>query len=960
MRALPKVGSALLVFILILSLASSAQPVRAQSFNPTLQGFFSFWDTLFNAKLSIDLIAPAEGQVFGQGQSVQMRAVVRSIQPPTVDATVTLPDAGQEIVNFVQSGPRLWEATFNSTSLPGDYHISATATSSQGSATENVNFHVNDITPPQVEFVDPTPPTGTVTSNPDVTINVSHFDHTPDTLTLYVDSAPVLTQPYSDSSTLIQHTFLEGSHDYYVMVDDTYGNFNSTEVRTITVDTQNPVTTPSLSGTPGSNGWYVSDVDVTLTCDDGQGSGCDKTYYCVDQAGTCDPDTEYSAAFQVSTEDENYVRFYSTDLAGHQEQVSSEQVNVDKAPPLTTNDAPVDWIQGPVSVTLTPSDAVSGVFETWYCVDQTDTCDPEAGSEGTLVDVSTEGTNYVRYNSIDFAGNHETPRSATVMIDNTPPTTTDDSLSFQGWQASHPTLTLIPADPLSGVFETLYCVDQAGTCDPDQVGTSPSTFYEGDNYVVYHSTDNAGNQETPHASLAVAVDTVPPTSSAGPLDQYTLNLTFDVPYASSDATSGVASVELFYDINSSGTWASYGTFVSSPIPFTASGDGFYEFYTVATDNAGNQEAKAPAPEASTMVDTWDPVLTAQNPLDGQTYPDGDLDYIVAASEGLVWATYEIDQGGQQPLDPNTPTLWESIAGAHPTLSDGSYTITFRGADLAGREADPEIIGFTVSSPPNETYCNSCAECSAALNGTYEKVILAQDLLDQAGTCITFNADGVTFDGGDHVIDGISGWKDYGIVLNGKSNIIVQNANIQEFGFGILGNLDSSTNVGIYYNHINRNRDTGIGLIRGNNFNVVDNFIELNYVDGIALIHTYGNNITDNIIQASFYTGLNIYNMTNSVIESNDIKWNGNFGNYGIKLDQSNGNLIYHNNIITNDIQAFDNGVNDWDDGVSEGNYWNDLVCINPNPNGIICDDPYLISGGNNQDNYPFLNETGWF
>ena len=130
-------------------------------------------------------------------------------------------------------------------------------------------------------------------------------------------------------------------------------------------------------------------------------------------------------------------------------------------------------------------------------------------------------------------------------------------------------------------------------------------------------------------------DDSPPASSAGPLAAYQNNLTFDVPYTASDATSGVASVELFYQVDSGG-YSSYGTFTSSPISFTASGDGFYEFYTVATDNAGNAESAPVSADASTTVDTGlpdAPTMTAE-----PAYTPGTTNTVAWSDESASGAT----------------------------------------------------------------------------------------------------------------------------------------------------------------------------------------------------------------------------------------------------------------------------------------------------------------------------------
>ncbi|RLG14059.1 MAG: hypothetical protein DRN66_02990, partial [Candidatus Nanohalarchaeota archaeon] len=68
------------------------------------------------------------------------------------------------------------------------------------------------------------------------------------------------------------------------------------------------------------NTWTNSTyVNVTLSCDDGSGSGCNITQYCTDTTNTCTPNIAYSTPVQISTEGMSYIRFRSNDTAGNLE-----------------------------------------------------------------------------------------------------------------------------------------------------------------------------------------------------------------------------------------------------------------------------------------------------------------------------------------------------------------------------------------------------------------------------------------------------------------------------------------------------------------------------------------------------------------------------------------------------------------------------------------------------------------
>jgi len=131
---------------------------------------------------------------------------------------------------------------------------------------------------------------------------------------------------------------------------------------------------------------------------------------------------------------------------------------IDTTPPVTTDDAPAGWQNSDVTVTLSPYDALSGVANTYYCVDQTDTCTPT--TTGTSVHVSAEGTSYVRYYSTDNAGNNEAVNSAAVQIDKTAPIIVITSPVESETYMSHSIdLDYSVTDALSGIGWVGYSLD---------------------------------------------------------------------------------------------------------------------------------------------------------------------------------------------------------------------------------------------------------------------------------------------------------------------------------------------------------------------------------------------------------------------------------------------------------------------------------------------------------------------
>jgi hypothetical protein len=101
-------------------------------------------------------------------------------------------------------------------------------------------------------------------------------------------------------------------------------------------------------------------------------------------------------------------------------------------------------------------------------------------------------------------------------------------------------------------------------------------------------------------------DATPPETEAGPIDPYYNTFAITIPVTGFDATSGITSVRLFYQVDG-GSYQQYnGTFALGPIPFLAGTEGEYDFYTLATDAVANVELPPATPDCSTVIDVTDP------------------------------------------------------------------------------------------------------------------------------------------------------------------------------------------------------------------------------------------------------------------------------------------------------------------------------------------------------------------
>lgn len=200
----------------------------------------------------------------------------------------------------------------------------------------------------------------------------------------------------------------------------------------------------------------------------------------------------------------------------------------------------------------------------------------------------------------------------------------------------------------------------------------------------------------------------------------------------------------------------------------------------------------------------------------------------------------------------------------------------------------------------------------------------------------------------------------GIGISGSNNIITQNIinNNVRNGFEILwsccnniidGNIINNSNFGFEIAPISFNSNTiSNNIISNNSYSIrIDSY-------GPIINNTIAGNIISNNGRGIYMWQLD-YPIINNTIVENTFRNNG----IGIFLWASSlrNNSIYHNNFVNNTYHhAWDEGSNNWDkDYHIGGNYWDDYTGSDSDGDGIG-DQPYNISGGNNQDRYPLMVE----
>jgi len=234
---------------------------------------------------------------------------------------------------------------------------------------------------------------------------------------------------------------------------------------------------------------------------------------------------------------------------------------------------------------------------------------------------------------------------------------------------------------------------------------------------------------------------------------------------------------------------------------------------------------------------------------------------------------------------------------------------------------------------------------------------------------------------------------YGILFADTDNSIIENCNFDNndlIGIFLIKAKDNiirnctasnSTYVGVLleqesYRNTLKNVTTydiewwaGIELFNSNNNTIIGCECYGNIPMGLRLFTSDYNTVSDCYIHDNTKWGIVVVvtssnnEIHNCLIDGNPLE--------GIYIYEGSdppsvSNLFYHNNLLNNDPNGWDDCTNQWDNGYPlGGNFWSDYTGednysgenqTEPKPDRIG-DTPYNISGNNNQDQYPLMAPT---
>jgi len=469
------------------------------------------------------------------------------------------------------------------------------------------------------------------------------------------------------------------------VTDDDHGV--GTDTLTVTVDTEPPTTTKILTGNLGENGWYTSDVEVSLTATDpSPATGVKEIRYRLDGIDTVIPGD--AAAFTITTEGIHALEHWAVDNAGNAESIESQTVNVDKGLPtgsVLINAGDTYTTSASVTLTSSSSDATSGIWQVRYGDDGTWDTEPwESPFPARAWTLTTgDGEKTVYYQIMDNAGLESPTYSDSIILDTMDPTTNitfSGTLGDDGWYVSDVQVSfMVFDDGGSGVEKTEYSFDGATWT----VYTAELTIAtEGTTTLYYRSTDYAGNVE-PTLSKTFKIDKTEPIITA-PGD-----LTVE-------ATSPEGATVTYMVTATDNIGLTSGPTCSPP-----SGSTFPLVTTTVTCTAGDAAGNtASASFTVTVEDTTPPTTTITSAVDGDgasveihgsTLSDSiTLTFTGSDIVGVEGFEYSLDGGAFSPC-----ASLLTLSG----LSVGDHSVQVRAIDTSGNvEPVPVAFSWTILTP----------------------------------------------------------------------------------------------------------------------------------------------------------------------------------------------------------------------------------------------------------------------
>jgi alpha-tubulin suppressor-like RCC1 family protein len=316
-------------------------------------------------------------------------------------------------------------------------------------------------------------------------------------------------------------------------------------------------TDPPISSASPGGGWYTSTQMVTLSCDDGSGSGCDATYYTINGSTPTTSSPIYAAPIVIAID--TTLKFFSEDTAGNQEAVQTVVYQFDNDAPTTGASVGSGWYNSAQSVTLSCADGTgSGCAATYYT---TDGSTPATSSTVYSAPIAISIDTTLKFFSVDAVGNEGAVQTVAYQFETDAPTTSASVGSGTYGAAQNVTLSCDDGSG-SGCAVTYYTLNGSTPTTGSSVYTGAIAI-SADTTLKFFSVGAAGNQEAVQ-TRTYQIDTTPPVVTATPGSSSVVSGT-TVELTCTDTQSSCAAI--YYTVDGT-TPATSSTIYTAPIAIT--------------------------------------------------------------------------------------------------------------------------------------------------------------------------------------------------------------------------------------------------------------------------------------------------------------------------------------------------------------------------------------------------------
>ncbi len=445
----------------------------------------------------------------------------------------------------------------------------------------------------------------------------------------YSNDTYAVNTSLASCSNLTSIVWSEGIHKVRIYANDSASNVNYSSVY-FTIDTINP--NISIRFPTNNSNHSNSNLDINFSVADINLDYCwysNDSYLINTTLSSCENITTI-----VWSEGQHNVTVWANDSVGNLN-LSRVSFTIDSTPPVSTATAILsngssytfgDISTTSINVTISSFDSLIGVnnlIYPKYCTDTSDTCIPNLYA-GTGVQITADGTSYIRFYANDTLNNKEVTQSKTIIID----TTADINITFPTNNSSTATNLEINYTLINyGLSETCWYTNDSGvtnysiTCGENITGR---TWDEGINTIsIYVNSSGLINYD----SVSFTLDTTAPSITiTAPVNNanYVNNSGIELNYSVNDVHSSIENC-WYYVYNSSGSIAKPLTILPSCSNTTFSvsrGNTSYTVYVFTQDTLDHVNSSSTTfsinvvPPTISLIDAND---THKNYADNHTF-----------------------------------------------------------------------------------------------------------------------------------------------------------------------------------------------------------------------------------------------------------------------------------------------------------------------------------------------------